>query len=391
MNKRYIFDNIVDDLQEKMVFLAGPRQVGKTTLAQYIAKEKFKRSNYFNWDKQEHRNRIIKELFDQDVDFIIFDELHKYPEWKNYIKGIFDVDKNKYQILVTGSARLDVYKKGGDSLMGRYHYYRLHPFSLGEALVEKLQYEVGGSLQFPFSSKQTKDTFNILLQFGAFPEPFIKQNMRTLRRWQRQRVDKIVREDIRDIEIIRDLAKLELLVDILPSKVGSKFSLNSIKEDLKVSYNTVSDWLDILDRFYYTFRIYPYASTLIKSLRKEAKLYLWDWSVVKDGGHRLENLVASHLLKFVHYLEDTQGYRASLNYIRDIDGREVDFLVSIDEKPWFAVEVKSSDTNISKHLRYFMNKIKIPYAFQLTQVCGVDVQRDDVRLMSVEKFLAGLV
>lgn len=391
MDKRYIFDNIVDDLKEKMVFIGGPRQVGKTTLAQQIAEIKFKHANYFNWDKQDHRERIIKELFDQESDLLIFDELHKYPEWKNYLKGIFDVDKNKYQILVTGSARLDLYKKGGDSLMGRYHYYRLHPFSLTEVLGFKPQFEVGNDLQFPASSSQTKDILSGLLQFGAFPEPFTKQNTRTLRRWQRQRVDRLVSEDIRDIETIHQLAKLELLVGIMPSKVGSKLSLNSISEDLKVSYNTTANWVNILERFYYLFRIYPYANTLIKSLRHEPKLYLWDWSEVANSGGRLENLVASHLWKFTHFLEDTEGYRIQLHYIRDIEGREVDFLITLDNKPWFAVEVKSNETVISKHLRYFGLKLKIPYLFQLAQISNLDVERDGVRLMSVEKFLGGLV
>lgn len=391
MNNRYIFDNIVEDLDKKMVFIGGPRQVGKTTLTKEIAEKKFKNSQYFNWDKKEHRERILKELFDQDAEIIIFDELHKYSEWKNYIKGVFDVDKDKYKILVTGSARLDIYKKGGDSLMGRYHYYRLHPFSVAEALGIKNKIKVESSLVFPIITEQAKEVFTDLLNFGGFPEPFISKNNKTLKRWQRQRTDKIVREDIRDIEIIRHLAKLELLVTILPSKVGSTFSMNSIKEDLQTSYNTVADWVEILERFYYLYRLYPFTSTAIKSLRKETKVYLWDWSEVKEPGGRLENMIASHLLKFINFIEDTQGYRLDLRYLRDIEGKEVDFLVVVDGRPWFAVEVKSQETNISKNLRYFSEKLKIPFAFQLTTMNNVDVEREGVRLMSVEKFLAGLI
>lgn len=390
MNKRYIFDNIVDDLSEKMVFLGGARQVGKTTLAKHIAETVFKRPSYFNWDKREHREIIVKELFDQDSDFLIFDELHKYPPWKNYIKGIFDVDKDKHKILVTGSARLNVYQKGGDSLMGRYHYYRLHPFSLREAMGGELKTGPAEPLSFSALAKETREIFNSLWQFGGFPEPFLKQNIRSLRRWQKQRIERIVEEDIRDVAMIRHLVKLELLTNVLPEKVGSKLSLNSLREDLGVSHNTVAAWLDILERFYYNFRLYPYASSLIKSLRKEAKLYLWDWSEIRDENKRLENLVASHLLKFIHFLEDVQGYRAELYYLRDIEGREVDFLVAVENKPWFAVEVKSTAAAASKHLHYFSAKLNIPYNFQVINRPGLDVERGGIRLMSVEKFLTGL-
>lgn len=391
MDNRYIFDNIVEDLDKKMVFVGGPRQVGKTTLAKEIAEKMFKTSQYFNWDKRDHRKRIVEELFDKDAKMLIFDELHKYPEWKNYIKGVFDVDKDKHKILVTGSARLDVYKKGGDSLMGRYHYYRLHPFSVAEALGIKNKFNIEGQLEFSASTEKVKDVFASLLEFGGFPEPFMAKNIRTLKRWQRQRTDKIVREDIRDIEVIHHLAKLELLVDILPTKVGSKFSMNSIKEDLQTSYNTVASWVETLERFYYLYRIYPFTSTIVKTLRKEAKLYLWDWSEVKDSGARLENMVASHLLKFINFIEDTQGLRLDLRYLRDVDGKEVDFLVVVEGHPWFAVEVKSQETKISKHLRHFSEKLKIPYAFQLTTMNNIDTEREGVRLISAEKFLAGLV
>lgn len=292
---------------------------------------------------------------------------------------------------MTGSARLDLYQKGGDSLMGRYFYYRLHPFSVAEVLSSQLpDIEPFTELQFPAQNK-SKATLQTLLLFGGFPEPLFSKNLETLRRWHNQRMERLVKEDIRDIEHIRDLSALQILVELLPNRVGSALSLNALREDLEVAFGTIKLWMDILERFYYHFRIYPFSTSVIKSLRKEAKLYLWDWSQIQNNGAKLENLVASHLLKLCHYLYDAKGYKAELFYLRDIEKREVDFLVAVNKEPWLAIEVKSSDQTISPSLRYFGKKLAIPFQYQLVNTADVDFIQDNIRVMSVDKFLSGLV
>jgi predicted AAA+ superfamily ATPase len=390
IQNRYLEKKIISDLSQKMVFIGGPRQVGKTTLAKKIGKSAYQNFSYMNWDNVDDRKKIIKSMLDSDAQMIIFDEIHKYRNWKNYVKGQFDKYKEKFDILVTGSARLDLYKKGGDSLLGRYYYFRLHPFSMAEALEKNNSIVPFQKILFSSEPKMS-EIFKQLFEFGGFPEPFIHKNKELLRRWHNQRTEKIVKEDIRDIESIRDLSTLQTLAALLPEKVGSQFSLNSLREDLLISHKTISHWMDVLERFYYHFRISAYWAKSIKSLRKEKKMYLWDWSEVPSASARLENIVASHLLKLCHFLYDAKGHKAELHYLRDRDGHEVDFLIAVDKKPWLAVEVKNSDQKISKNIRYFSKKIQIPFKYQLVQTENVDFIQDDIRVMSVDKFLSALI
>jgi len=387
--ERYLHHNIISDLKEKMVFMGGPRQVGKTTLSKYIGKKDYTACDYLNWDNREDRKNIIENKFSAEARLLIFDEIHKYKQWKNYIKGIFDKNNEKIDILVTGSARLDLYRKGGDSLMGRYHYYRLHPFSLREALQIKPDIRALKELNFLPSSKNVTGLFNDLLHFGGFPEPFIKQDEKNLRRFHNEYIDRLIREDIRDVEQIRDLSTLQVLVELLPDKIGSLLSLHSLQEDLQVAHKTVSLWIDVLERFYYLFRIHPFAGNTIKSLRKQPKMYLWDWSQVKNKGARLENMVGSALLKLTHFLHDAEGYKAELYFLRDIEGREVDFFVAIDKKPWMAVEVKSAEGSLT-NLKYFDAKLNIPFKYQVIGESGMDFMKNGVRVISADKFLTGL-
>jgi len=373
-----------------MVFVGGPRQVGKTTLAKKIGKANFAHASYLNWDYAEDRKKIIARKFGADADLLIFDELHKYGQWKNYLKGEYDKNREKYKILVTGSARLDIYRRGGDSLLGRYHYLRLHPFSLAEALDCRAKIEVGKKLHFK-EIKEAKNTLHHLMIHGGFPEPFFKKNNETTRRFHNERVERLIKEDVRDVERVRDLSALQVLAGLLPERVGSLFSINSLKEDLGVTHKTLSLWVDILERFYYHYRIYPFSSAPIKSLKKEPKIYLWDWSEVEDEGAKFENLIASHLLKFVHFLYDVKGYKAKLYFLRDKEGHEVDFLVSINNKPWFSVETKLRDESISKQIYYFKDRLRIPYSFQVLRESNVDFEQDGVRCISADKFLTALV
>ncbi|MBN1474959.1 MAG: ATP-binding protein [Syntrophaceae bacterium] len=389
LKERYLTPYILNDLKEKMVFVGGPRQVGKTTLCRDFVGTFFKNSAYFNWDNRADRKMIMAATWPGDAELLIFDEIHKYKKWKRLIKGEYDRYKEKFKFLITGSARLDVYRRGGDSLQGRYHYYRLHPFTLAEIEKPSGNYSVLGELIL--DQNFYKDTLNTLDTFGGFPEPFTRQSSRQLRRWHNEKIERMFREDIQDIEAIRDIGNMKLLSDMLPAKVGASLSLNSIREDLEVSHRAVTHWMNVLEVFYYHFRIYPYASKKIRSLKKEPKLYLWDWSEVEDEARRFENLIASHLLKFAHFITDQEGYRAELYYLKDVDKREVDFLMTIDGKPWFAVEVKLNDTALSPNLLYFRDRLSIPYVYQVVKKDKVDLLADGARILSAGRFLAGLI
>ena len=312
MEPRYIKDGIEADLANRMVFIGGPRQVGKTTLALSLLDRGQDESSpaYLNWDVLADREDILAERLPAGQTRIIFDEIHKYARWRNLMKGLFDKNKSAVSFIVTGSARLDHYRKGGDSLQGRYHYYRLHPFTAMEygrapndALVEQL------------------------LRFGGFPEPFLRGEERFQRRWLREHSARVLYEDLRDLENVREVSMLELLLSHLPACVGSPLSVNSLSKLLQVAYETVERWLTIFERLYLCYRIPPFGAKRIRAVRKEKKLYFWDWSRVADRGARFENMVAGHLLKYCHYVEDTQGHEMELRFIRDTDKREVDFVV----------------------------------------------------------------
>jgi hypothetical protein len=391
MIERYLSKVIYDDLRDKMIFIGGPRQVGKTTLARYIGEKHYAgKFSYLNWDNRLDRRIILKEEFQGVNELVIFDEIHKYKKWKNYIKGEYDKNKDVFKIIVTGSSRLDMYRKHGDSMLGRYYYFRIHPLSVAELAKSNNDYEPFSKLSFDRPAKNIAGIFNDLYKYGGFPEMYIKKDKNKLGRWHNSRMENIIREDIRDIASIRDLGTLELLAEIMPEKIGSLLSINSLTEDLQVSFKTIRAWIECLEQVYYLFRIYPYQSKLIKSLKKEPKVYLWDWSQLNEEGPKLENIVASHLLKFCHFLHDVKGYKADLRFLRDKEQREVDFLVTIDNKPWFCVEVKNSRKEISKSLYYYKNALKIPYSYQIVLENDVNYVKDGIHVISVPVFLDSL-
>jgi predicted AAA+ superfamily ATPase len=345
MNKirsRYLTDSIREDLQDrKMVFIGGPRQVGKTSLSlSLIPTIDEKHPAYLNWDRTDDRRRILVGELPLEYPLIVLDEIHKFARWRNLLKGFYDTTKSSNQYIITGSARLDYYRKGGDSLQGRYHYYRLHPFSLGE-----------------LSAHPTAGDLETLLKFGGFPEPLFKATERHWRRWQRERLTRVIREDLQDLERVKEISLIELLVEALPTRVGSPLSIKNLREELQVSHEAVDRWIGILERMYLCFRIPPFGSPKLRAVKKEQKLYFWDWSQVPDSnGIRFENLVASQLLKFCHWQEDTQGHAMELRYFRDVDGREVDFVVLKDKRPIFAVECKTGDHTASPHAYYLRER-----------------------------------
>jgi len=338
---------LIKDLDKKMVFLGGPRQVGKTTLAQSLLKDYSDgHPAYFNWDDSEHRDRLRKRNWPSSERLIVFDEIHKMSQWRSWIKGIYDTKKNSYRFLVTGSARLDHFRKGGDSLLGRYHYYRMHPFS---------STELGG----------TRAHTERLLKFGGFPEPLLSGDETTLRRWHLSRLQKLVRQDLRDVAEVGDLNKVELLAEALPARIGSPLSIRNLAQDLEIDPKTCKRWIELLDALYFSFRISPFGAPRIKAVKKEQKLYLWDWSQIEEEGARFENFVASHLLKLCHHLEDTEGYKMELRYLRDVEKREVDFVVLKQGRPQFAVECKLSRNSVAEQMHYFKARTGIPRFYQI--------------------------
>ncbi|NCC50254.1 MAG: ATP-binding protein [Spartobacteria bacterium] len=333
-----------------MVFIGGPRQVGKTTCALSLLGPSIDETSpaYLNWDVLKDREDILEARIPAEEPLIILDEIHKYSQWRNLIKGLYDKNKSSTSFIVTGSARLDYYRKGGDSLVGRYHYYRLHPFTLMEC-----------------SANPTKDMALQMLKFGGFPEPLFKANERFHRRWLREYSARIIHDDLRDLENVREISALELLLHHLPDCVGSPLSINKLSKLLQVSHESIQRWICIFERLYLCYRISPYGTKRIRAVKKEQKLYFWDWSRVSEPGIRFENMIASHLLKYCHFKEDTQGYNMELRFIRDTDKREVDFVVLCDDKPEFAVECKTGERKASAACRYFKERTNIPKFYQV--------------------------
>jgi predicted AAA+ superfamily ATPase len=347
---RYITSQILEDLKRKMVFVGGPRQVGKTTLARAILSSNYPDGRYLNWDFDEDRQDILQKRWSADNPLIIFDELHKFPKWKGWIKGIYDVSHDLHSFLVTGSARLDVYRRGGDSLLGRYHYWRLHPFTLDE-------------IPKGFSPK---DAFKRLMTLGGFPEPFLEGDERIARRWRRERFDRVLREDVRDLEPVRDIQLLSIFLDLLRHRVGGLVVLSNLARDLEISPKTAKAWLETLERMYLVFSVRPYTKSLPRAVRKPPKVYFFDnGDVLGDEGARFENLVATSLLKRLHYLEDSQGYIYELRYIRDKEGREVDFAIVKEGELEELIEVKYSDDSIARALSYYADRLNPKKAVQI--------------------------
>jgi len=230
---------------------------------------------------------------------IVFDEIHKYPKWKQFLKGFFDLYEKKCKIVVTGSAKLNTFRRQGDSLMGRYFLYRVHPLSVAELLSTKNR-----DKEINLPQKINHEAFLNLFKYGGFPEPCLNRSDRFLNNWQRLRQDQLIQEDIRNLSQIQNLAQLDMLTTILKSEAGNLIHYSSFSNQIDISEPTVKRWIQCLEQFYYCFRIKPWSKNIRSSLRKEPKLYLWDWSLVDDYGARVENFIASHLLKATHFWTD---------------------------------------------------------------------------------------
>jgi predicted AAA+ superfamily ATPase len=335
--ERYLENFILDDLKKKIVLLTGPRQSGKTTLSKVLS-DSF---DYLNFDNPEHRLGLIERSWDRSRELIIFDELHKLKNWKSWLKGIYDTEGIPPGIIVTGSAKLDTYRKVGDSLAGRFFQFRLHPLDLKE-IKRNLH---PGNLQAALDR---------LLEVGGFPEPYLEGDTRFYNRWKRSHLDIILKQDMLDLENVRHITMIETLIQLLRKRVGSPVSYNTLARDLQCSDKTVKRWLTILENMYVIFRVGPYHRNIARSILKAPKYYFYDTGqVVGNAGTKLENLVACALLKEIHYLEDCHGDRLHLYYLRTKDGKEIDFFITREEKPPLMVEVKWSQSNLSRNFKIF--------------------------------------
>ncbi len=365
--QRYLKQTIEEFLKKKMVFLGGPRQVGKTTLCLSFLKDaSVKNPAYLNWDDIQSRS-LLRNGKLPDSELIVMDEIHKYKLWRQLVKGLYDKNKGDQNYLITGSARLDHYRRGGDSLLGRYRYLRLHPLSVNE-------------LQIHNSSD-----LNTLLELGGFPEPFFSQSQKERKLWSRERLYRVVNDDVADLENLKEFSRIELLAETLESRVGSLLSIKSFEEDLSVSQKTVASWIDILDRVYFSFRISPFGPAKIRAVKKMQKLYLWDWSDIVSSGARFENLVACQLLKFCHFIEDTEGDKMELRYLKDIDGKEIDFVVLKNRLPIFAVECKTGEKQLSKSIQFFKERTNIQKYYQV-HLGSADYLTQGVRVLPFIQF-----
>ena len=359
----------------KIAFVSGPRQCGKTTLAKMLLRQR-KTGLYRNWDQAEFRrawamnpSAIIPASEGGSVPLVALDEIHKDRRWKRNLKGVFDTLDAPCDILVTGSARLNVYMKGSDSLLGRHLSFRLHPFSIRElhrADVPAPQPMLEALFtQSERQSNSAKDDLAALMSFGPFPEPLLGQDARKARLWRRSRERLVVREDLRDLSRLPDLGRIETMTTLLPERVGSLFSVASLGRDLEVSIPTVKRWVSYLKALYYLFEVKPYHKRITRSIRREGKVYLWDYAVVHDPAARFENLVACHLLKTCHFWTDTGEGEFELFFLRNRDKQEIDFLIVRDGQPWLPVEVKYSDTAPSPSWSRFLPLMGCKHGLQL--------------------------
>jgi predicted AAA+ superfamily ATPase len=362
--------------EKNMVFMAGPRQAGKTTLGRLISKG-FANRLYWRWDIPRDRAKLIKypaffealERRDASTPCIVLDEIHKYRDWKNYLKGVYDDFGDRYKFLISGSGRLDLYQKGGDSLAGRYLLFYLWPFTLAELGNRRLSFDEfwKNPLQLSEGGRQKdRDIWENLSRFSGFPEPYLIGKERSYLRWSRGYAQQLIREDIRDLTDVKLISDLETLYELLPSKVGSPLSITSLAQDLKVAYNSVSQWLSIFERFFMIIRLSPWTGKIARAIQRERKVYLWDSPRIEAPAQRFENMVALELWRAVQGWNDLGYGRFSLHFIKNKEQEEVDFLIADRRKPLLLVEAKQADSQPTPALKKFQEQLRIP-AVQLVQ------------------------
>lgn len=388
---------------KKMAFISGPRQVGKTTVARGLLK-KAQQGLYFDWDSAPDQRRLVTNPhFFEAADrapkrpfLVVLDEIHKYGRWKNYLKGVYDTHKEEFRFLVTGSGRLDIFKKGGDSLLGRYLPLPLFPLTVGEAAgtTRSLAELMAAGWEPADVGPRSGEALSSIERFSGFPEPFLRQEEAFYGPWSRERRKLLVREDIRDASAVHDISLLEALSHLVAERTGSLLSVNALSKDVGVSFAAARSWLELLESFYLIFRIRPFAGSLARTLKREAKAYLYDPGEAAEGGVRFENVVALHLHKAaVHWRATGQG-DTTLHFVRDKEKREADFLIADRGRPMLLVECKLSDASPAPALRYFQERLGVRTAVQLVHGPGVcrkfKTGAGALWVVSADRWLAGL-
>jgi len=395
MKKRILYENIWQTLSahKQMVFIAGPRQAGKTTFTRILTKD-FNNSLYFNWDILDEKRRLIENPFfyeevhrkDNSTPLIIFDELHKYSKWKNYLKSAYDRDKGNYKFIVSGSGRLDMYQKGGDSLAGRYFIFYLWPFTLAELAGNNLPFEqfMSNPIEVRACPNETQPAWNRLSQFSGFPDPYLNRTDQFYRIWSNTYRKQLLREDIRDFVLLRSFENVEILFSLMPSRIGSPLSMASLARDIHVSFDSIRNWIEIFENFFMVFKIPPWSQKISRAISKEKKLYLFDYAGIESPAAKFENMVALELFRAVSNWNDLGLGNFSLHYLRNREKEEVDFLLSNNHKPFLLIEAKLSDDNAAKSLIKFQKVLNIP-AVQLvngSNICKL-VSNNNLKIMII--------
>ncbi len=371
--ERYLKKALLADLEQKVILLTGPRQSGKTTLSRMLSDD----HQYLDYDLAEHRLLIAGKRWDREKSLIIFDELHKMNDWKSWLKGIYDVEGIPPRLLVTGSAKLDAFRKTGDSLAGRHFQFRLHPLDVKEAAEN--------------TDLEPDEAFRRLMTIGGFPEPFLRGGQRYYNRWKRSHIDLILKEDLLTLTAVRDIQSIETLIEMLRSRVGSPVSANSLARDLQKSPNTIQHWLRLLADLYVIFAVPPYHRNIARALLKQPKYYFYDnGMVIGDNSVKLENLVACALLKETHRLEDVEGERLGVCYIRDKEGREVDFVITRNRVPSHLIEVKWAETDLSANVRRFLKDGPVKRTQLVAEMGEAESYPSGERVVPARQFLRDL-
>jgi predicted AAA+ superfamily ATPase len=348
--KRIYLNHIQKYLNKKIVLISGPRQAGKKTFSKMLKKN----FEYLNFDNDEDRKRFREKSWDRKKELLIFDELHKLPKWKQWLKGVYDKEGLNPPIVVTGSAIFDSYKKVGDSLAGRYFHYRLHALDVREILTIN-------------KNQNTKEVIEKLLNISGFPDPYLEGTQEFYNLWKKTHLDIILRQDLIDLEAVSNIKQIELLIDLLRDRVGSPISYSSLARDLQVSDKTIKKWLELLENMYVVFKITPYSKNIARSVLKKPKYYFYDISRANNEGARLENLVAASLLKEIHFRQDCLGEEWKLHYLSLKGGKEIDFFIEHKKTSPILIEVKKSDDEPSKIFNQFSKFFKSPQMIQLVQ------------------------
>lgn len=378
--------------EDHMSFILGPRQVGKTTMVQkfLVSKNGNGLETYFNWDdvrikKLIHENPYFFEKFQtpgRKLE-IVFDEIHKMRTWKKYLKGAHDAFKSQFRFIITGSGRLDLFQRGGDSLAGRYDPYFLYPLTPAE--LEGLSPTDALNIEVLLQSKELHESIiESWEKLSGFPEPFFTGSEKKAQRWWEQYKIRVTEEDVRDLTRLESIDLIRNLLHILPSKLGSPLSLNALREHLDCSHATVARYVRTLCQLFFIFEVPPFSRKIARSVKKEKKIYFYNHLVTADVGPKLENMIALMLAKWCSSARERALGHYELFYLRDQDRREIDFLITLNNWPQLLIESKNSDLNFSSAARYYHTKLKVPIV-QVVRQKSVAIKRKEGIVISLHR------